>query len=154
MKTPILGDLEADEHIPNFYSAVFKYRDRDLTVCLDPDDAELDVTLGAARKGLLDLERIEQIARREASSRLLKTYNESWREYQESDGKGGWEQILNPMLEAHEFESRLTLMSVTVSGEGDISLGFHDGDLFAGHVVEVNSLDGLVFEDLNAGISG
>jgi hypothetical protein len=63
--------------------------------------------------------------REAAADELLENYNAQWRN--ESD----------PPLSRAEFASRLTLDSIHIEPRGKIDVYFKDGDLFAGHFIEL-----------------
>ncbi len=150
MHHPVLGKLTPDE---NCYLATFCHNWAELSVSVDPVDSDIEHTLKAGEKALLNLGEIEKRARKAASAELLNTYNDYWREFQVSDGNGGWEVVSNPLISSTEFEAQLKLDEVDIIGLGEITLAF-DSDLFADHVIEVTSADGAVFRDVTVSLYG
>ncbi len=52
-------------------------------------------------------------------------YNDTWRAPE------------NPVLDAAEFMQKISLSTIQVMDEGSLSLYFADGDLFAGHLIDI-----------------
>ncbi|MCT4615124.1 MAG: DUF2262 domain-containing protein [Marinifilaceae bacterium] len=79
-----------------------------------------------------------------ASNNLLTTYNESWKEddwENEPEEDESLDEDLEyeaPDLTAEEFEARLSLQSICIERDGSCSVFLNDGDLFAGHLINIS----------------
>jgi hypothetical protein len=137
------GSMELDE-LRRSYRAVLVFSpNHKVSVCID----WMGLSPAEALKRSQDI--CERIRAREAEYRskithkLLRLYNESWR-----DGE---------TLDVDGFMRRISLSSMSVSpvdfgSEGCVILYYSDGDLFAGHSIEV-LLDGD-FQYVNSQIAG
>lgn len=154
MKDNILGSLEVDEHLRKVLNGSRSYLGRDIKLMVDPDDRPMSDSLTLAREGVVILPRLDSLAKHAACKHLLDTYNDYWREYQESDGKGGWHVVSNEILGEDEFISKIKIITFQVEGCDSICLWYHDGGLFGGHTILVSSNDGVKFEDLDVALWG
>jgi hypothetical protein len=69
--------------------------------------------------------------RRAVARGLLDLYNDTWRE------RGDYGDEPQPRLDVEGFVSRIALASLDVWDDGAMMAYFDDGDLFAGHRIEV-----------------
>ncbi len=76
------------------------------------------------------LEELDAAARRYAARQLLDLKNDVWTGEEEDGGE------VRPLDEAG-FAARLTLGSLTIGGDGRLTLWYDDGELFAGHTIRV-----------------
>jgi hypothetical protein len=84
--------------------------------------------------------RLNEIRRYAAKKKLLRLYNESWRDEN------------HDLIDEDSFVEKLTDPQVVINDEiGSATVYFDDGDLFAGHYIEV-----IIFNDelFDAGIIG
>jgi hypothetical protein len=141
---PVFGELRFQPNL-DWWSA------RVAGVFSNLGEASIEVSLaleeGASDEALDDAVRIiEKIdlaaALSKASEDLLQTHNSAWRNW--SDGK---EEHEGPVLDAAQFEARLTLTGVTLEDDGRVELWFDDGDLFWGHDVRVGLDEDLVADE-------
>lgn len=107
----------------------------EISVALEQDGDDEDLDAAVRRIERIDLAAV--LAK--ASADLLDIHNTGWRAW--SDGHEDHE---GPVLDAAQFEARLTLRAVTVESGGAVSLWFDDGDLFWGHDVRVELDQDLV----------
>lgn len=154
MKDNILGELEVDENLPNVLNGVRSYLGRDIKLIVDPDNSPANEALALAREGVVVLAQLDSAAKHAACKHLLDTYNDYWREYKESDGKGGWNTVSNDLLSEDEFISGIKLVTFQVEGGDSICLWYNDGGLFGGHAILVSSNDGRKFEELDIALWG
>ncbi|MBK1856585.1 DUF2262 domain-containing protein [Verrucomicrobiaceae bacterium 5K15] len=154
MKDAVLGTLKEDKHIAHMLigTILHKYRKVKLTISLEGE--ALENCLEWAREAVGDLKRIDDLAKQAACEHLLPLYNENWREYEQSDGRGAWEIISNPILTLDEIRSEFRLSTFQVEGVDSLCLWYSDGDLFGGHDVVVSSSERMNFDDLTVNLWG
>ncbi|MBL8739295.1 MAG: DUF2262 domain-containing protein [Planctomycetes bacterium] len=124
----------------------------DLTVIGDGDP--MPQVLGFAERAVAALQGLEAMAKLAAANALLATYNECWRHHGIVGKDGPSIEIHGPELSSDEFQARLRLHAITVTGATCICLCFGDGRMFAGHSVFVTSFDGLQFANTHAELFG
>lgn len=110
--------------------------------------------LDLAEKAVAALSELEAKAKLVAVRDLLTTYNEDWRHYGIVGENGSSIEVHDPELSSAEFQARLGLKGVTVTGSANIELCFSDGGMFAGHSVMVTSFDGIQFGNTYADLFG
>lgn len=62
--------------------------------------------------------------------------------------------VRNPQLSEAEFEAKLTLIAVNITGDQMVEFFYDDENMFWGHTVIVNSMIGTDFSDAHAEIFG
>ena len=62
--------------------------------------------------------------------------------------------VVNPQLSEAEFEKKLSLNAVNVTGDRMIDFFYDDERMFWGHSVVVNSLNGIDFSEARAELFG
>jgi hypothetical protein len=100
------------------------------------------------------LPELDKLAKRTATADLRETYNDGWNEYDEAQEDGSFKRVSNPKLSEAEFEAKLSLNAVNVTGEGMINFFYDDERMFWGHSVVVNSMKGTDFSKAHAEIFG
>ena len=126
LKDDVLGCLEWDKD-SEWFSILVNLGELQLEFCIDPGGGDLTSRLlNRARQVFTSLERYAKLAKDFAVEGLLELKNDVWLEEDEE-----------PLLEV-DFRSRMTLESIIVGSEGDVSFYHHDGDLFWGHCIEVD----------------
>lgn len=101
----------------------------------------------AKRQGQLDA-----TAKRIAAAELADTYNDAWNEYEEAQQDGAFRTVSNPQLMQLEFVNKLTLRAVNVTGDAMLDFFYGDENMFRGHSVVVNSMNGTEMTDVHAEI--
>lgn len=147
MKHDILGEIEQTGGDPFEATATILHESRNIQVGMLPDDQPLEVTLSLAAQVVSGLAELDKVAKKVASRDLLALYNEEWNsddEDEDEDG-GSIEPGSNPPLSETEFESKLTLRAINVSGSKMVDLYYDDQGMFLGHSVLVSSFDGADF---------
>lgn len=141
-----LGKFKLDRQFSSFEGEI-EWLGEDCGVFLETDDEDGDT----ARKALQvlqelhkDLENWDDKFRRYAAEKLTDLANEWLAEDEEQAGA-------DPITK-DAFARRLEISEVSISPDGDITVYYHDDDMFWGHVVEIdaNIRDGI----LNANIAG
>ncbi len=150
---PKLGEVRSDPSLENNLLMTVSFEGRDIELTLDPDGEELEECLEIARELSASLVEHNKKALSVASRDLLTNYNENWRFYGVSRGDGTTEEIEDPALTPTEFEARLRLTGLSVTGTS-VEFWYSDMNLFAGHSIFVDSADGLAFTDVHASLFG
>lgn len=91
----------------------------------EPDVGRDSAAIKSLRATIAAIEAGVPRYREAAADELLQNYNDNWR----NDG--------DALLTRREFASRLTLDSISVDSTGEIDVFFKDGELFAGHVIQL-----------------
>lgn len=142
MKHDILGEIQRPVGAVFDGVATLRYGQRDIRIQMDRDDQPFEVTLELAAEVARHLPELDRLARQVAVAELLETYNNGWNEYDEAQEDGTLNGVSNPQLSGAEFEAKLSLNAVNVTGDSMLAFFYEDGGMFWGHSVVVNSLDG------------
>jgi len=154
MKHGILGELKRTDCHPFDAVATIRYGSRDIKVGISRDDQPIETTLELAAEVVQRLAELDKLAKRIAARDLREGYNDGWNEYDEAQDDGSFKTVSNPKLSEAEFEAKLTLNAVNVTGDCMIDFFFDDERLFWGHSVFVNSLKGIDLSEARAEIFG
>src|SRR4029077_4828243 len=154
MNSDPLANLTKDERIKGAFNGNIHYEGRQIDLHVNPSGSVLSECLEFAKAALAQLGRLDEIARKEASHKLLRNYNENWRDYRQGDGKGGFVDVSNPELTEEKFISQIVLTSVEFTGNEQCCLGYDDDGLFGGHGIFVRSFDGIGFSDFYVELFG
>lgn len=152
MKHPILGDITQENDNGDGLARV-SYGDRTIEIRIIADEIPYDATVDVAASVVQDLPSLDARAKQVAASELTETYNNGWNEYDEAQEDGALKAVSNPKLTQDEFASKLTLNAVNVTGNM-LDFFYEDENMFWGHSVIVNSMDGIAFTDTHAEIFG
>jgi len=153
-KPVMLPLLHTDPRKPGSLVGKVDYSGNQITVRIDPDGEDSEQCRTVARQGISSLQTIDTRAKAVAVKKLLSTYNDNWRCYGEVQDDGTTKEIAEPILTAGEFERRLTMISVDLTGLDCWTISYDDGGMFGGHLVIVTSFDGEAFEDSDADLFG
>lgn len=118
------------------------------------DDQLLETTLALAAEVVRRLPELDRIAKQVAVADLCEIYSKGWNEYDEVQEDGSLKAVSNPQLSEAEFEARLSLSAVNVTGDRVIDLFYEDEGMFWGHVIVVTSLQGVDLNDARAELFG
>jgi hypothetical protein len=154
MKHAILGEVEQSDGHPFDAVAMIRQGSRDIKVGIIRDDQPLETTLNLAAEVVIRLAELDKLAKRVAARDLREGYNDGWNEYDEAQDDGSFKRVSNPKLSEAEFEAKLKLNAVNVTGERMIDFFYDDERMFWGHSVIVNSLNGIDFSEAHAEIFG
>jgi hypothetical protein len=154
MKHDMLGEVELSDGQPFDAVATIRHGSRDIKVGIIRDDQPLDTTLRLAAELVSRLTELDQLAKRVATTDLRETYNNGWNEYDEAQEDGSFKTVSNPQLSEGEFEAKLSLSAVNVTGDLVINFFYDDERMFWGHSVVVTSLNGMDFSEAHAEIFG
>ncbi len=152
MKHEILGEIVHDNDDDAGVAHV-SYEDRTIEIRIFSDEIPYEESVELAASVVNQLEQVDNAAKKVAASDLTDTYNESWNEFEEEQDDGTFKTVTNPKLTEAEFANKLTLHSVNVSG-AMLDFFYDDGNMFLGHTVVVNFLDGTNFTDARAELFG
>lgn len=152
MKHSILGQITQENDNGDGIARV-PYGDRTIEVRISADEIPYDATVDVAASVVQKLQDLDANAKQVAATELTDTYNSGWNEYDEVQDDGTLKTVVNPKLTPDEFASKLTLNAVNVTGNM-LSLFYDDENMFWGHSVIVNSMDGITFTDTHAEILG
>jgi len=154
MKHAILGEVEQSDGHPFDAVAMIRQGSRDIKVGIIRDDQPLETTLNLAAEVVSHLAELDKLAKRVAARDLREGYNDGWNEYDEAQDDGSFKRVSNPKLSEAEFEAKVTLNAVNVTGDRMIDFFYDDERMFWGHSVVVNSLNGVDFSEAHADIFG
>ncbi len=154
MKHNILGEVEQSDGHPFDAVAVVRYGSRDIKVGLIRDDQPLETTVNLAAEVVGRLAELDKLAKGVAVADLRETYNSRWNEYDEAQEDGSLKTVTNPQLSEAEFEAKLSLRAVNVTGDRMLDFFYDDERMFWGHSVVVNSLNGVDFSEAHAELFG
>lgn len=154
MKHDILGEIEQSDGHPFDATAVVRHSSRDIKVGIIRDDQLLETTLNLAAEVVGRLAELDRLAKVIAVSDLRETYNGGWNEYDEAQEDGSLKTVTTPQLSEAEFEAKLSLRAVNVTGDRMIDFFYDDENMFWGHSVVVNSLNGVDFSGAHAELFG
>jgi hypothetical protein len=154
MKHDILGEVERSDAHPFDGLARIRHGSLVIKVGIIGDDQPFETTLKLAAEVVRCLPELDQLAKRVAVADLRETYNSGWNEYDEAQEDGSFKTVSNPQLSEAEFEAKLSLNAVNVTGDRMIHFFYDDERMFWGHSVVVNSLNGTDFSEAHAEIFG
>ena len=154
MKHEYFGKLKKSKRLPGAYETSFQYGGTKIPLTIDPDDKTIEETLLFAVSVAESLETMENEIKAVATRNLLNIYNDNWREYQTVMPDGSYKNVTDPELSTSEFESKLSIESINVTGNNWVEYWFAETGLFAGHSVFVQSLNGLDLSDARAEMFG
>jgi len=152
VKHPILGDITRENDNGNGVTHV-SYGDHIIKIRIIADEIPYNATVDVAAMVVQDLPRLDAQAKQIAASGLAETYNNGWNEYDEAQEDGTLKAVSKPKLTQEEFARKLTLNAVNVTGNM-LDFFYDDENMFWGHSVIVNSMNGTVFTDTHAEIFG
>jgi hypothetical protein len=154
MKHDVLGEIERnDGHVFDGVSTI-RYGTRDIKIQMIRDDQPFENTLSLAAEVVRRLSELDERAKRVAVADLRETYNSRWNEYDEAQEDGSLKAVSNPQLSELEFQEKLSLNAVNVTGNQIIDFFYNDSGMFWGHSVVVNSLNGTDFSEAHAELFG
>lgn len=154
MKHDILGEVEQTDGHPFDGVAKIRYASRDINVGISRDDQSFETTLNLAAEVVRRLPELDRLAKRVAVADLRETYNNGWNEYDEAQEDGSLKTVSNPQLSEAEFEAKLSLNAINVTGDQMIHFFYDDERMFWGHSVVVHSLNGVDFSEAHAELFG
>ena len=154
MKHDILGLVEQSDGHPFDAVATLRYGSRDIKFGICPDDQPFETTLKLAAEVANRLTELDRQAMQVAVRDLRDGYNNGWNEYDEAQEDGSLKAVINPQLSEAEFEAKLTLTAVNVTGDRILDFFYDDERMFWGHSVFVNSLNGTDLSEARAEIFG
>jgi hypothetical protein len=154
MKHDILGEVTQSDGHPFDAEAIIRHNSRDIKVGIIRDDQALEITLKLAAEVVNRLAELDNLAKKIAAKDLRDDYNDGWNEYDEGQDDGSFKRVLNPKLSEEEFEAKLTLTAVNVTGDRMLDFFYDDQRMFWGHSVFVNSLNGTDLSEARAEIFG
>jgi hypothetical protein len=126
LECPELGELRYEKEY-DWYEGKLKIHQSDISIQLSTD-AENSVASALKRATALagELENYAQLAKEHAAQGLLQIKNKAWIEDED-------EEPLTP----EQFQQRMTLESISIDSDGEVSFYHNDGDLFWGHCILV-----------------
>jgi hypothetical protein len=154
MKHDILGEVKLSDGRPFDATAVVRLGSRDIRFGIIRDDQPLEITLALAENVAGRLAELDQRAKRVAVADLRETYNGGWNEYDEGQEDGSFKTVTNPQLSEAEFEAKLSLQAVNVTGARMLDFYYDDERMFWGHSIVVNSMRGVDLSEAQAELFG
>jgi hypothetical protein len=147
--TNLTPDGDSGDH-----TATIAYESRQIKIRIVPDDQVLETTLTLTINLIGRLHELDKSAKQVAVRDLRDTYNDGWNEYDEAQDDGTYKSVTNPTLSAQEFEEKLSLNAINVTGEKMVTFFYDDENMFWGHSVVVTSLHGADFSRARAELFG
>lgn len=154
MKHDILGEVEVSDGQSFDAVARIRHDSREIEIGISRDDQALETTLTLAAEVVRRLAELDQLAKRVANKDLRETYNSGWNEYDEAQEDGTLKSVSNPQLSEQEFEAKLSLIGVNVTGDAMVEFFYDDQRMFWGHSIVVLSSQGVEFSDAWAELFG
>ena len=154
MNHHVLGEIQRPAGDVFDGVATIRHGQRDIKIQMDGDDQPFETTLELAAEVVRCLPELDKGAKQVAVADLRETYNSGWNEYDEVQDDGSLKAVSNPLLSETEFEERLSLNAVNVTGDRMIDFFYEDGGMFWGHSVVVNSLNGIDLSGAHAELFG
>ena len=154
MTYELLGELQADPRFDDTLIGSIEFGDSTIRLSIEIGGQDKEAVFQFAEEIVSRIDHFVALASKHAAAKLLSSYNEDWRHYSASDGKGGFVDVTEPELDAEGFSGKLSVSGVTICGETICEIWFSDGGMFAGHSVSVSSFDGAKFEKLDASLFG
>jgi hypothetical protein len=130
MKHDILREVEPSDGHPFDAFAMIRHGSQDAKVGIMRDDQLLETTLKLAAEVVCRLAELDKLAKRIATRDLRETYNNGWKEYDEAQEEGSFKPVSNPKLSEPEFEAKLSLNAVNVTGDQMIDFFYDDERMF------------------------
>jgi hypothetical protein len=149
----VLGNIEQSEGSTDGIARV-RYDQREIEVQMFPDGHDFETAVRLAAEVVQRLPALDKRGKQIAVAELRETYNNTWNEYDEQQDDGSWKTISNPQLSEAEFEAKLSLTAISITGDRKVEFFYDDEGLFWGHCVVVNSRDGVKFSETDAYLFG
>ncbi len=155
MKHDVLGAIQRPAGEVFDGVATIRHGQRDIKIQISRDDQPFETTLELAAEVVRRLPELDKSAKLIAVSDLRETYNNGWNEYDEAQEDGSLKAVSNPQLSEAEFEARLSLNAVNVTGDRHrLAFFYEDEGMFWGHSVVVNSIHGVDLGGAHAELFG
>ncbi len=154
MKHDILSKIEQSDGHPFDATALVRHSSGDVKVGIIRDDQPFEAALNLAAEVVGRLGELDKLAKGIAVADLRDTYNGGWNAYDEVQEDGSLKTITNPQLSEAEFEAKLSLRAVNFTGDRMIDFFYDNENMFWGHSVVVNSLNGVDFSEAHAELFG
>jgi hypothetical protein len=154
MKHDVLGEIRRPAGDVFDGIATIRHGQRDIEIQIIRYDKSFETTLELAAEVVRRLPELDKSAKQIAVADLRETYNNGWNEYDEVQEDGSLKAVSNPQLSEAEFEAKLSLGAVNVTGDRVIEFFYADEGMFWGHSVVVNSLKGVDLSEARAELFG
>ncbi|MEO0475425.1 MAG: DUF2262 domain-containing protein [Planctomycetota bacterium] len=154
MPTDLTWAEDQDERFAGRFHSSMPYQSNKIELIIDNDGESFESGLKLMLETLDQLESLDRQAKNIISKDLRETYNDGWREYEELQSDGSYLTITHPPLSEPEFVSKFKLEHVEVMSASVLTLWYGQSELFAGHSIFVESLDGLNLNDAEAQMFG
>lgn len=151
---PTLGTVSKSTSPAGGYEATILFEDTPLKIRIDQDDKSIEEALAFTSSVAAELKTVVREAMRIAVRDLRPVYNEGWNEYDETQPDGTTIAVENPKLSESDFEKKLTLDTISITGTECIEIWLENSNLFWGHGTFVSCLNGLDFSEARAEIFG
>ena len=152
MHHDVLGDIAPAPHTGGGVASVL-YQGRSIEVSIYEDEISYEGAIEEASKAVQALGELDKKAKQYAASQLTETYNGGWNEYEQVQQDGSFKSVTNPKLTESQFQEKLSLASINVTGLM-LEFFYENGGMFWGHSIIVTSFNGIKFNDLHAEIFG
>jgi hypothetical protein len=130
------------------------FEGRKIPLTIEFDDRTVEQALSFAATIASTLAAYDQISKDTLERDLRHSYNSGWNEYDQAQEDCSFKSVVHPALNPAEFKARFALNGVDTTGDSCVSLWYECGNLFWGHGVFVESLDGPDFTNAKAQLFG
>ena len=125
VKDGYFGKFKLDREM-NWYVTDLKWNGKKIELCLPLDDCKDEKAfIRLAEKLCKQQKKWDRVIREFAAEELLERKNNEWREENEKK------------ITRSEFLKRIEMLSITLYPDGCFGFTFDDGDIFWGHIIEV-----------------
>ncbi len=155
MKHPTLGELTPGDGDPTTLEGEVTFDGRSIELSIDLDGEPVEQVLALAAEAVGSLAAVCERADAALVKDLLGAYNGGWSSYDVPLDDGTTKSVENPELSDDEFKAKFSLLAIDVLGDSFVTLRYDDPEeLFWGHHVYVEFMDGLGAENATAAFAG
>ena len=154
MKHELLGEIAQVDVDPFDGVARVRHGSRHIRVNICCEDEAFENVLNLAAEVVRRLPELDMLAKQVAVINLREAYNKGWNAYDEAQEDGTFKMVSNPELSEAQFEAKLSLDAINITGNGTIDFFYDNDRMFWGHSVVVSSLNGTDLSNARADIFG
>lgn len=130
-------NLKPNPDIENYFQTKINVNGQIIDISINPDDVEIEKTIGLANKIIEKFELYESKAKEIIIQEYLENYNDNWRDEDEGE----------PELDEKSFSKNLTLRSISFLSDSSVDFLYSENRMFGNHSLIAQSFDGENFKD-------